>query len=114
MHRQLPVIAALSASLLLGGFSAGVQPRVVAGAAAPTLAGLLADETHRRIAAEFASQPVAFELSGARTWPLTTGLLRVRGEGTADFGPEGQAAATVEAVYDPRAARWVKLDYQLL
>lgn len=114
MTRTLPLIAALSASLVLGGFSAGVQPRVASGVVAAPLAQALSAETQRRMADEFASQPVAFALGGTRSWPVDAGLVRVRGEGVADFGAEGEATATIEALYDPAAQRWVKLDYQLL
>ncbi len=114
MTRPLPIIAALSASLVLGGFSAGVQPRIATEAVAAPLADALAAETQRRLAGEFASQSVEFALGGTRSWPAGAGLVRVRGEGVADFGTEGKATATIEALYDRDAARWVKLDYQLL
>lgn len=114
MTRMLPIIAALSASLLFGGFSAGVQTRTASAAVAEPLAQALAVETRQRLAAEFASQPVTFALDGTRSWPAAAGLLRVRGEGTAGFGEEGEATATIEALYDPQARRWVRLEYQLL
>ena len=114
MHRPILIAASLGACLLLGGYSAGVRTHGAAGAAAPSLAQGLADETHHRLALEFEQQDVGFELNGTRVWPLDDGLLRVRGEGTADFGAEGRAATTIEAVYDPGDGRWLRLDYQLL
>lgn len=117
MAHPVPILAALSASLLLGGYSAGVQPRIGTGhegAAPPAVALALAEETHRRLAAEFVQQDVAFELAGTRLWSNEAGGWRVRAEGTADFGADGQATATIEAVYDPEAARWTQLEYQLL
>jgi hypothetical protein len=113
MYRVLPVIV-LSCASLLGGYSAGVQPRTAADSAPPGLAQALADETHRRLADEFLQQDVGFELAGTRVWAGEGGAWRVRGEGTADFGPDGQAATTIEGLYDPHARRWVKLEYQLL
>ena len=41
-------------------------------------------------------------------------MMRVRAEGTADFGADGQAATSIEAVYDRGTGQWVTLDYQLL
>ena len=114
MHRPLSIAAALSACLLLGGFSPGVQPRVASSVVAPSLASTLATETHRRLSAEFASQDVQFELGGTRVWQAGDALLRVRAEGTADFGADGHATTTIDAVYDRQAGRWLKLDYQQL
>ena len=112
MRQPLPMIVAVSGCLLL--FSAGVQPRIATGSASPELTRTLATETHRRLAAEFLEQRVAFELAGTRVWPGDGGQWRVRAEGTADFGADGQATATIDAVYDPQAGRWLQLDYQLL
>jgi hypothetical protein len=91
-----------------------VQPHVSGGAAADGLVQQLAAETHQRLDAEFMDQPVAFQLKGARVWPAASGRLRVHGEGIADFGAEGSATTTVEALYDPATGKWLRLDYQLL
>src|SRR5690606_367652 len=39
--------------------------------------------------------------------------LRLVGRGVADFGAEGRAATTIEALYDPRNGEWLRLDYTL-
>lgn len=113
MHQPIPLIATLSACLLLGGFSAGAPP-LSAGMTSPELARSLAEETHHRLDAEFVEQSVGFALDGAAAWSQEDGLLRVRAEGTADFGVEGTAATTVDAVYDPHTGKWLELEYQLL
>ena len=114
MRRPLLIIPALGACLLLAGYSAGVQTHVAAGAAPAGLAQALASETHRRLSAEFQQQSVAFDLAGTRVWAKEGDMMRVRAEGTADFGADGQAATSIEAVYDRGTGQWVTLDYQLL
>ena len=114
MRQPLLSIAAISGCLLLGGFSAGVQPHAATGAIPMGISQRLADETRTRLDAEFEQQTVGFTLSGAKVWPASGGHVRIRAEGTADFGAEGTAMATVEAVYDADSGRWLKLDYQLL
>ena len=119
MRQPLPMIVAVSACLMLGGLlvdgvTAGVQPRIDAASASHEMARTLAAETHRRLAEEFVQQQVDFELAGTRVWPGEAGHWRVRAEGTADFGADGQATTTIDAVYDVHAARWVELEYQLL
>ena len=113
MRQLLPIVATFSACLLLGGFSAAAPP-LASSAIAPAMARSLAQQAHARLDAEFVEQSVGFTLDGATAWPRADGLLRVRAEGTANFGAEGTAATTIEAVYDPQSGRWLKLDYQLL
>lgn len=74
---------------------------------------LLAAAAARRLDAEFAGQPVALALDEARAMPVGGRYLRVLARGTADFGSEGRAAATVEALFDPRSGEWLRLDYAL-
>jgi len=114
MLRPHALLAATFGSLLAFGFSSAVQTRGAMASAEPSVAQALAAETHRRLAEEFSSQPVAFDLAGTQVWPQQAGVLRVRGEGTADFGVEGQATATIEGMYDPQQGRWLRLEYQLL
>ena len=114
MRQPFLFVAAVTGCLLLGGFSASVQPHTASGMAPDGLSQRLADETRNRLDAEFQQQSVAFELSGARTWPAANGHVRILAEGTADFGAEGSTMATVEAVYDQASGRWLQLDYILL
>jgi hypothetical protein len=67
----------------------------------------------RRLAAEFAGQPVDLTLADADTVAVGGRYLRLVARGTADFGAEGHAATTIEALYDPRNGEWLRLDYAL-
>lgn len=73
----------------------------------------LASATARRLDVEFAGQPVALSLADAEAVDLGGRYLRLVARGTADFGTEGRAATTVEALYDPRNGEWLRLDYTL-
>lgn len=73
----------------------------------------LAAAAARRLDAEFAGQPVTLAIDDARAVPVGGRYLRVTARGTADFGGEGRAATTVEALYDPRNGEWLRLDYAL-
>lgn len=67
----------------------------------------------QRLDAEFAGQPVTLAIDDARAIPVGGRYLRVVARGTADFGAEGRAATTIEALYDPRNGEWLRLDYAL-
>jgi hypothetical protein len=73
----------------------------------------LAAAAARRLDAEFAGQAVELALPDAEAVVVGGRYLRVVARGTADFGAEGRAAATVEALYDPRSGEWLRLDYAL-
>jgi hypothetical protein len=73
----------------------------------------LAAAATRRLDSEFAGQPVALALADADAVAVGGRYLRVVARGTADFGAEGRAVATVEALYDPRSREWLRLDYAL-
>jgi hypothetical protein len=73
----------------------------------------LAAAAAQRLDAEFAGQPVSLALADAEAVAVGGRYLRVVARGTADFGVEGRAAATVEALYDPRSGEWLRLDYAL-
>jgi hypothetical protein len=77
-----------------------------------TRRGLAAAAT-QRLDAEFAGQPVTLALADAEGVAVGGRYLRVVARGTADFGAEGRAAATVEALYDPQSGEWLRLDYAL-
>lgn len=73
----------------------------------------LAAATARRLGAEFAGQAFGFQLADVESARVGGRYLRVLARGTADFGAEGRAATTVEALYDPRNGEWLRLDYAL-
>lgn len=73
---------------------------------------LVAATTHR-LGSEFADQPFTLALADAEATTVGGRYLRVVARGTADFGTEGRAATTVEALYDPRTGQWLRLDYML-
>lgn len=73
----------------------------------------LAAAAAQRLDAEFAGQPVTLAIDDARAAPVGGRYLRVVARGTADFGSEGRAAATIEALYDPSSGEWLRLDYAL-
>lgn len=78
----------------------------------PVLARRLATETSRRLQEEFVNQPARFDLERAQVRSTGT-YLAVLADGQADFGDEGRAVATVRALYDPAADRWLRVDYEL-
>lgn len=73
----------------------------------------LAAAAMRRLDAEFAGQPVTLALADAEAVAVGGRYLRLVAHGTADFGAEGRAATTIEALYDPRNGEWLRLDYTL-
>jgi hypothetical protein len=73
----------------------------------------LAAATTHRLDAEFAGQPFSLAIGDAEATRVGGRYLRVVARGTADFGAEGRAAATIEALYDPRNGEWLRLDYAL-
>jgi hypothetical protein len=73
----------------------------------------LAAAAARRLGAEFAAQAPALALADAEAVRVGGRYLRLVARGTADFGPEGRSATTVEALYDPRSGEWLRLDYSL-
>ena len=87
-------------------------PETVAAVADAELSARLVAETSRRLHAEFVDQPAQIDLESVEVRPIGT-YLAVLADGHADFGVEGRASATVRALYDPRAQRWLQLDYEL-
>lgn len=85
----------------------GAQP------ASESLRRSLGSATTHRLGAEFADQPFTLALADAEATGVGGRYLRVVARGTADFGSEGRAATTVEALYDPRTGEWLRLDYVL-
>ena len=85
----------------------GAQP------ATEPLRRALAAATTQRLGAEFAGQPFAVALGDASAARVGGRYLRVVAHGATDFGTEGRAATTVQALYDPRNDEWLRLDYAL-
>jgi hypothetical protein len=87
----------------------GTDPRPASGAIRHDLVAAAT----RRLDAEFAGQPVSLALADAEAVAVGGRYLRLVARGTADFGAEGRAATTIEALYDPRNGEWLRLDYAL-
>lgn len=76
------------------------------------LATGLKTEASRKLREEFANQPVDLALARIQVREAG-GYLALLADGEADFGAEGTTGATIRALYDPRNAQWVRLDYEL-
>ena len=87
-------------------------PRETARPVDGVLAAELKAEATRRLRAEFASQPASIEIAQVHSRPAGD-LLALIADGSAHFGSEGSAHATVRALYDPRSGQWLQLDYEL-
>lgn len=70
-------------------------------------------EVDRKLAAEFASQAVAFDLADVQVTGGDSRHAVVSGRGIADFGTDGEAPVQFQAVYDLGARRWIQVDYAL-
>ncbi|GAB2519474.1 hypothetical protein [Lysobacter humi (ex Lee et al. 2017)] len=78
----------------------------------PALARSLDRAIGGALRAEFADQPVAWSLARASAAPTGRYLL-VEADGLADFGAEGTAPTRVQALYDAREGRWLRVNYEL-
>lgn len=78
----------------------------------PALARSLDQAMGRALRAEFADQPVDWSLARADVAPTGRYLL-VEADGVADFGTEGTAPTRVQALYDAREGRWLRVNYEL-
>ena len=67
----------------------------------------------RRLADEFASQAVAFELGPVRSTGGDARYALVQAYGIADFAGEGAAQVTVQATFDRATREWLQVDYAL-
>ena len=65
------------------------------------------------LAREFAGQPVRWTPGTTRVADGDTRYAHVIGTGRADFGVEGEVDATVDALYDRRTGRWLRVSYEL-
>ncbi|MDO5506507.1 MAG: hypothetical protein Q4F49_09530 [Pseudoxanthomonas suwonensis] len=66
-----------------------------------------------RLEAEFPQQRPGLVLGELRMRQASTDHASLQAVGTVDFGTEGSAMATVDALYDTRAQRLVRVDYSL-
>lgn len=82
-------------------------------AADVALSHALEGEAGRLLQAEFAGQAVKLVIAGAETTRVGNDLLQVQATGRADFGSEGVAATTVQALYSPRTGEWLRVHYRL-
>lgn len=62
---------------------------------------------------EFPQQPVHWQADRIESGAGKGRYVRVEATGLVDFAREGNALATVQAIYDRSKGRWVQLDYEL-
>lgn len=97
-------------------------PRLVLGSTRPgrelgagsTLAHELATQVRAGLRREFEGQPVAFDVERVVSHPAGQRFVHLKATGTVDFGSEGEAPARIDALYDSRARRWVRVGYDLV
>ena len=70
-------------------------------------------QVDRKLAAEFAEQPVSFNMDTAGVVGGDARYAVVQGDGIADFAAEGKSDITVQGIYDRVANTWLQVDYQL-
>ena len=97
----------------VGSPSITITPTAPAAAALPIDIARLDAAVDRKLGAEFASQPVAFDLGEVSVVGGDARYTVVAGNGIADFGAEGRADVAVQGVYDRAAQRWINVDYEL-
>lgn len=67
----------------------------------------------RKLASEFAQQPVGFDMTTAGIVGGDDRFALVEGDGIADFDAEGKSGLSFQGIYDRVAHRWVQVEYQL-
>jgi hypothetical protein len=70
-------------------------------------------QVNRKLAVEFAQQPVAFDMRAVGVVGGDARYAVIQGNGIADFAAEGKSDVTVQGIYDRVAHAWVQVDYQL-
>jgi hypothetical protein len=70
-------------------------------------------QVNRKLAAEFAQQPVTFDMGTVGVVGGDSRYAVVKGDGIADFAAEGKSDIAVEGIYDRDARAWIQVDYQL-
>ena len=77
------------------------------------VANQLDAQVDRKLAAEFAQQPVAFDMDSVGVVGGDARYAVVQGDGVADFAAEGKSDITVQGIYDRVANAWIEVDYEL-
>lgn len=77
------------------------------------IARALAARVGSELRDEFAQQRFDLRIDRLVTQRAGERLMQVRGHGTVDFGPDGEAGARIEALYDPMEGRWLHVSYEL-
>jgi hypothetical protein len=77
------------------------------------LAVALDEHVDRKLAREFAQQPVDLSIARITAAPAGGQYLTVQALGTAEFSGEGSTAAQVRALYDRQSGRWLRVEYEL-
>lgn len=78
-----------------------------------TVAAQLDAQVDRKLAAEFAQQPVKFDMDTVGVVGGDARYAVVQGDGIADFAAEGKSDIAVQGIYDRAANAWIQVDYQL-
>lgn len=78
-----------------------------------TVAKQLDAQVDRKLAAEFAQQPVTFDMDTVGVVGGDARYAVVQGNGIADFAAEGRSDISVQGIYDRVANAWLQVDYQL-
>lgn len=91
----------------------GAGPDVQSLAGDSKIATALATRVDTALRSEFEGQPVDLVMEHVTSSAVGTRYLQVKGTGTADFGAEGATAAQVDALYDRRNGRWLRVSYEL-
>jgi hypothetical protein len=97
----------LSPAVTLDRTSAAVAP------AADLPTASLDEVVTRKLAAEFASQRVGFDLAEARVTGGDARYALVEGGGVASFAGEGEAPVLLQAVFDRAQQAWIRVDYRM-
>lgn len=99
--------------------STASQPRLVLGgngnaqSATAMARQQLTRDMQARLQAEFPQQDPAVHVQGTRAQALGAGLTWLQADAEVDFGAEGTALASIDALYDSRSQRLLRVDYQL-
>jgi hypothetical protein len=78
-----------------------------------TLIGALDARVASELSRELGGKPVWLQFDAIESYENGQGYVRIDAAGIADFGVEGRTPARVEAVYDRRQDKWVRVHYQL-
>lgn len=77
------------------------------------MARQLQDRVSARLRQEFGQQSPQFAVDKLSMTPAGKRYARVAALGTAQFGKEGTAGASVSALYDRRSGDWLRVEYEL-